>query len=348
VHAIVLAAGASTRMGRAKALTPIDGEPAVSRTVRVARACGLDTVVVTRAGVALPPLDARVVVNERPDDGRTGSLQVGLRASGTREALVWPVDHPLAREATVRALLAARGDWVLPTHLGRSGHPIVVRGRAVEAILRAAPATPLRAIPPTIGLAPERVRVDDAGVLANLDTPQQVAAALGAIRLEPWGPGDRELLRRLLGDPRMMTHLGGPESPSKLDERQARYERMATAGPAAGQSLKIVLDGSRGGVGWVGYWAASWRGEEVYEVGWAVVPEHQGRGIATRAVRQLLQLAGAQRTRRWAHAFPSVDNAPSNALCRAVGFELLGPVDVEYPPGTSMRCNDWRIRLEAP
>ena len=30
-----------------------------------------------------------------------------------------------------------------------------------------------------------------------------------AVRLQPWGPGDRDLLGRLLGDPAMMTHLGG-------------------------------------------------------------------------------------------------------------------------------------------
>ena len=47
------------------------------------------------------------------------------------------------------------------------------------------------------------------------------------------------------------------------------------------------------------------------------------------------------------HAYPSVDNAPSNAICRRLGFRLAGAVDVEYPPGTTMRCNDWRLDLAA-
>ena len=43
--------------------------------------------------------------------------------------------------------------------------------------------------------------------------------------LEPWGSGDLPLLERLMGDPRMTEHLGGPEDPDTLRERQRRYER---------------------------------------------------------------------------------------------------------------------------
>ena len=51
--------------------------------------------------------------------------------------------------------------------------------------------------------------------------------------------------------------------------------------------------------------------------------------------------------RRFVHAFPSVDNAPSNAVCRKTGFVLLGDYEFEYPPGSFMRCNDWRLDLLA-
>jgi len=48
------------------------------------------------------------------------------------------------------------------------------------------------------------------------------------------------------------------------------------------------------------------------------------------------------------HAFPSVDNPPSNAICRKLGFELLEAIDFEYPPGSGgvLRCNDWRLDLD--
>jgi RimJ/RimL family protein N-acetyltransferase len=47
------------------------------------------------------------------------------------------------------------------------------------------------------------------------------------------------------------------------------------------------------------------------------------------------------------YAFPSVENVASNALCRKLGFTLLGDAEFEYPAGSgiSMRCNDWRLDL---
>jgi hypothetical protein len=42
-----------------------------------------------------------------------------------------------------------------------------------------------------------------------------------------------------------------------------------------------------------------------------------------------------------------VENAPSNAICRKLGFELLEACDFEFPPGHHMRCNDWRLDLQA-
>jgi RimJ/RimL family protein N-acetyltransferase len=48
---------------------------------------------------------------------------------------------------------------------------------------------------------------------------------------------------------------------------------------------------------------------------------------------------------RFLHAFPSVGNAPSNAICRKLGFTLLEECEFEYPPGTFMQCNDWCLDL---
>jgi RimJ/RimL family protein N-acetyltransferase len=46
-------------------------------------------------------------------------------------------------------------------------------------------------------------------------------------------------------------------------------------------------------------------------------------------------------------AFPSVDNPPSNAICRKLGFTLLAAQEFEYPPGHLMRCNVWQLDLFA-
>jgi RimJ/RimL family protein N-acetyltransferase len=159
------------------------------------------------------------------------------------------------------------------------------------------------------------------------------------VRIEPWGEDDLPLLEQLLGDPAMMEHLGGPESPQKIRERQARYA------PADSGMYRIVADGQK--VGSVGYWPRDWNGEAVYETGWSVLPAFQGRGIARAATAQAIALARAAADRRFLHAFPSVDNPPSNAICRALGFTLLGTSDIEYPPGHPLTINDWRLDLSA-
>lgn len=169
--------------------------------------------------------------------------------------------------------------------------------------------------------------------------------SMSTVRIEPWGPDDFPLVEKVMGDPRMTEHLGGPESSEKLADRHERY--VALAGTGTGRMFKIVDGESGAAVGNVGYWEKQWRDGTVLETGWSVIPEFQGRGIAAAATRLALDAARLESRRRWVHAFPSVDNAPSNAICRKLGFENLGAFEFEYPPGHPLRCNDWRFDLNA-
>ena len=159
------------------------------------------------------------------------------------------------------------------------------------------------------------------------------------VQLEPWRADDLPLVRRLMGDAAMTEHLGGPESEDKLLKRQRRYEREGSG------MFKIVDEETSEAVGSVGYWEKDWRGGTVYETGWMVLPEFQGRGIAAAATRLVIEAARVDGKHRYLHAFPSVENAPSNAICSKLGFELLGDSEFEYPKGSFMRCNDWRLDL---
>ncbi|MFI1192365.1 GNAT family N-acetyltransferase [Micromonospora sp. NPDC020750] len=162
------------------------------------------------------------------------------------------------------------------------------------------------------------------------------------VRIERWAEDDLDLLRQL-NIHEVREHTGGPETEEQVVARHARY--LAGPGPGSGNMFTIVLP-ERVKVGSVGYWERVWHDEPVYEMGWAILPAYQGRGLATATVREALALARAERTHhRHAHAYPSVGNPPSNAVCRKTGFELLGETDFEYPPGRWMRCNDWRIAL---
>ncbi|HEY2326140.1 MAG TPA: GNAT family N-acetyltransferase [Gaiellaceae bacterium] len=163
------------------------------------------------------------------------------------------------------------------------------------------------------------------------------------VHLESWSEDDLHVLEITLGDPEMMTYLGGIESPDKLAERQARFAAMKN--PEAGLMFTVVDDATGEKTGSVGYWEKSWNGDEVYETGWLIARAFQGRGIATEGMRQLIDRLRGSSARRYLHAFPNVDNAPSNAICRKLGFELLAEHEFEYPKGSFMRCNDWRLDL---
>ncbi len=163
------------------------------------------------------------------------------------------------------------------------------------------------------------------------------------MRIEPWGEADLPLLEKLMGDREMMAHLGGPESPGKIAARHLGYARLAVAGPD--RMFAIVEGRSREAVGSVGFWEREWCGEVIWEIGWSVIPAFQGRGIATAGARQAVAAARAEGRHPFLHAFPAVENSPSNAVCVKLGFTLLGACRFEYPPGSFMRSNHWRLRL---
>ncbi|HEY6761042.1 MAG TPA: GNAT family N-acetyltransferase [Baekduia sp.] len=163
-------------------------------------------------------------------------------------------------------------------------------------------------------------------------------ATTGRARLDHWSDGDAGLLAALNGDPEQMRHVGGAETEAKIADRQARY----VAEPGA----YVVVDDAGHRTGWIGFWEREWRGATVYEIGWSILPAHQGRGLASAGTRLAVAEARALGAAAAIHAFPGVDNAASNAVCRSAGFTLVeADMAFEYPPGTTMRCNDWRLDL---
>lgn len=95
-------------------------------------------------------------------------------------------------------------------------------------------------------------------------------------------------------------------------------------------------------MGTVSLWGHEWEAELIDEIGWMVLPEHQGRGLASAAVTEALRRADAVSRWRVLHAFPATTNAPSNALCRKQGFALRGPIDYYYTYGErTLRVNHW-------
>lgn len=202
VAAIVLAAGASARMGRAKALleypAPLAGWPGpeapnflLACTCKL-RAAGAEVFAVlghdaaeiqARVEAQAPAFAPRWVLNPDPARGQFSSLQAGVRAvlalAPAPAALVAPVDHPAFAIETARALLRAwqeRGaPLVKPRCEGRNGHPVLYGREALAAIAAAGADDTARALQAQWAERAELVAVDDPGVLANIDTAEDYA-----------------------------------------------------------------------------------------------------------------------------------------------------------------------------
>ena len=162
------------------------------------------------------------------------------------------------------------------------------------------------------------------------------------LELHPWGPDGLGVLQRN-NTPEMTVFLGGPETDEQIDARQAKYLRLCAEGEA--RMFTIHVDDASEPVGSVGYWQATWQGEDVYETGWSVATAHQGHGYAARALAACLRDAAEQGDRDAVLAFPRTDNTSSNALCRRAGFVLQGEEDFEYPKGHPIRVNAWKALL---
>jgi RimJ/RimL family protein N-acetyltransferase len=159
------------------------------------------------------------------------------------------------------------------------------------------------------------------------------------VDLRPYENGDLALTEALETDPSVMRELGGAVDPREIP---AIHERRLA--PSDDWWLVIVPDPGGPAAGTLGIWDAEVDGEPIHETGWTVLPDFQGRGIASRALALLLQRAEQEPRFQTLHAFPSVTNSASNALCRKFGFELVDEREHEFR-GQVLRCNRWRLDL---
>jgi len=129
VGAIVLAAGASRRMGTNKLLLDVEGEPMVRRTVRRALDAGCSPVVVVtgheheRVQAALASLDVVFVQSPDPTGPTSESLHAGLRAmsANCEAAVVMLADMVQVSASMVRALIASAAETPAPLVVSQYG-----------------------------------------------------------------------------------------------------------------------------------------------------------------------------------------------------------------------------------
>jgi RimJ/RimL family protein N-acetyltransferase len=162
------------------------------------------------------------------------------------------------------------------------------------------------------------------------------------MKLETMTGEDVELRFRAETDSVMMAELGGPRPRDAIERVHTKSLAMVAEG--RGWLLKVIPDGSTSAAGTIMLWEDSHEGKTIYEIGWMIFPEFQNQGIASQAVRAVLDKAVTERKFQQIHAFPAVTNGPSNRICEKNGFTNLGQCDVEFAERT-LRCNHWRIDL---
>ncbi len=149
---IVLAAGMSTRMGRAKQLLEIAGKPLLTRVVSAALESSLAKVVLVlgheaqKLKTALGPIGRcerlQIVINEGYQAGMAGSLQAGLRSiKGQFPSVMFLlIDQPLIDAGAINLLLHRFWETdkgiCLPKQGNRPGNPVCFSSFFYEEILR--------------------------------------------------------------------------------------------------------------------------------------------------------------------------------------------------------------------
>jgi|SRR5215203_4877166 len=187
---IVLAAGASSRMGQPKAGLPFGqtGETVLSRIVSTILAGGAPQIVVVGGAhidavrSAMPSHEprARVIEHTGWQQGQLSSLLAGLAAIDNQllleAVLVTPVDVPLVSATTVAAVIAkwrhTRAPIVRPADGNRHGHPVMFDRSIFDDLRAADPAVGAKAVFAAHRDRVLNVEVDDPGAFEDIDTPE--------------------------------------------------------------------------------------------------------------------------------------------------------------------------------
>ena len=184
ISGVVLAAGASSRMGRPKLAIQLLGRTLLSYALDSFLRSGVDEIImVVREGQEVPPepdSDARVRLVVNPDwrEGMSSSLKAGIRSVKGEAAVVGLGDQPLLRPSTIDELIrkyrATAARIVVPVFDSRRGNPVLFDRSLFPQILKLGGDVGAKSLIDQNTGALAEVLVDDPGVVMDVDLPSDL------------------------------------------------------------------------------------------------------------------------------------------------------------------------------
>jgi len=190
IAAVVLAAGESSRMGRPKALLPIDGVRFIEKIVSSFQSTKVGKILVVLGHKAeemrqkIADLPVLIVVNNEYKKGQLSSLVAAIRDIQSRQSsaeldgiLVHLVDHPYVNPILVDVMIdrfyESKKLIVVPRYHGRRGHPVIFSRSLFSELLNAALDQGAKAVVHAHQKDTLEIDTEDEGVTIDIDTPEE-------------------------------------------------------------------------------------------------------------------------------------------------------------------------------
>ena len=186
IAAVVLSAGESSRMGRPKALLPIEGETFIGRIVASLKQTQVGKIIVVLGhnsdllAAAIRPLAVDILINTNYKLGQLSSLQVAVRNllpdADCDGMLVHLVDHPYIDASLVDRMIQqfyeSKKDIVVPRCRGKRGHPVLFSRALFGELLDAPMDQGAKAVVNAHGNGTLEIETNEKGVTVDIDTPE--------------------------------------------------------------------------------------------------------------------------------------------------------------------------------
>lgn len=185
--AVILSGGASSRMGSPKALLPYQGRPFLDHLLEATQHPRISTRRVVLGPHAEPIAKAvhlradEIVINADWEAGQLTSIHAALHSlpAGVDGIVLCLVDHPLISAALVHELIGAfytsHAPIVIPTYLGRRGHPVIFSAKLFEELLAAPLDVGARSVVWAHNSEALELPTNEGGCVLNLNDPEAFA-----------------------------------------------------------------------------------------------------------------------------------------------------------------------------